>query len=94
MIPNERHAGTQRKLRTAPTPVLERTKRLYGRVGTVAWLVTPTCLLLGVWVDWRWLVTGLLPLFTWALAHQVTDLIDAELDRRRQDQPPCPDRLG
>lgn len=86
--------STERLTRSAPTPVLERTVRLYAWVARVSFLAVPTCLLLGTWVDWRWLPTALLPALSWVIAHLVLDHLAAELDRRRKGGPECPDRLG
>lgn len=90
----DNHASTRRKLRTAPDGVLVKTRRLYGWVGRVSYLATFTCLVLGIWADWRWLPTALLPLFAWVIAHQVDDLVEAELERRRTEASGCPDQLG
>lgn len=90
----ERFVSTRRRLRDAPTPVLEGTQQLYRSVGRVSFLAVGACLLLGVWVNWRWLPTSLVPLLSWGIAHQVDDLITTELERRRTEADACPDRLG
>lgn len=85
--------STERMVRRAPDEVLRKALRVYDWVGNVGFTGTLACVPLGIWHDWRWFPTALLPLAAWVLAHLVTGTIEAELERRHLDVPDCPDLL-
>lgn len=81
---------TEYQLSSKSTSLLEKTRRLYRWVGTVSFLTAFTwCFLAGIWLDWRWLLTMLLPLFSWCIAQHVLDQLDTELQRRKEEEPEC-----
>lgn len=84
--------STERALHRAPIDVLKKSLTVYDWIGNVTFVTFPTCLLLGLWVDWRWFPTALLPFTLWCLAHAVSDRIEGELERRRAGAAvDCPD---
>lgn len=80
---------TEYLISSKSTVLLERTRRLYRWVSTVSFLTAFVwCFLAGIWIDWRWLLTALLPLFSWCIAQRVLDLVNTELQRRKEE-PEC-----
>lgn len=65
-----------------PTRKLRRERRQYNWMGKAAMLAIPVCFLAGLWLDWRFLPTLLLPVVLFAMSVKAVAWLDAELAGR------------
>jgi len=69
-------------LATWTTVKLRREHWQYKLLGTLSMVLTPACIVAGVWVDWRWLAMALLALVGLGVTGKVNRGVHLELVRR------------